>query len=242
MCNPASFVLTKDNVFWSKNTDHHNEIMEENNLRDTFAGKPQILKVEITPNDGDLFSDINKWVFRFDQDILPDWANKEKDEKRTRGALQGWCERKLISGVTQELTEGEFYVSGSAQIKRVSGSAQINYVYGSAQIKRVYGSAQINEVSGSAQINEVSGSAQSKRVYGSAQINYVYGSAQINEVSGSAQINEVSGSAQINAAGSATITKRGRGNSRVTLGAGSHAALLDRRNGLKITVAKKKRK
>ena len=49
MCQPASFVLTKDAVFWSRFTDSHEEIIKESGLHADGAKGPNILRVEVVP-------------------------------------------------------------------------------------------------------------------------------------------------------------------------------------------------
>ena len=91
MCKAASFVLTKDRVFWSKKTDSHEAIIEEYSLNADGAGGPNVLRVEINPV-GFFGPPFDGWAFRYDQDILPKWADKKADEKRARAALAGWYE------------------------------------------------------------------------------------------------------------------------------------------------------
>ena len=88
MCNFASFVLTKDKVFWS-DSDSHTDIIEEFELHEDGANGPNILKVEIVPTPKiKSLRDYDNWEFKIDQDIMPEWYNKDLDESRTRKALK----------------------------------------------------------------------------------------------------------------------------------------------------------
>ena len=49
MCTPASFVLTKDRVFWSKKSDSHEDIIEEYKLNPDGIRGPNIVRVKISP-------------------------------------------------------------------------------------------------------------------------------------------------------------------------------------------------
>ena len=87
MCQFASFVLTKNNVFWSRVSDSHEQIITEHGLRDD-ATRILIVRVEISPPDEDpRCSDLAQWSFSIDQDQLPEWAIREDVEHRTREAL-----------------------------------------------------------------------------------------------------------------------------------------------------------
>jgi hypothetical protein len=88
MCKFASFVLTKDKIFWSENSDSHEYIIKEFGLYPDGSTGPNILPVEITPSMKiKSLTDFDNWDYRVDQDILPEWYDKEREESRTRKAL-----------------------------------------------------------------------------------------------------------------------------------------------------------
>ena len=141
MCKMASFVLTKDNAYWSKRTDSHEEIIEEHGLKELgLAGKVGILRVEIVPKRGDYMQPIDQWVFGYDQDMLPDWADKETDERRTRAALREWYSACFVpAGVERaEVKAGDV-------VKLVWGGT-VNAVWGGT-VNEVWGGT-VNEVCG----------------------------------------------------------------------------------------------
>ena len=76
MCEPASFVLTRDKVFWSRKTDSHTEIIAEFGLHEDGARGPNVLKVEITPPGGDMRKPLAEWIYHIDQDIKREWADE----------------------------------------------------------------------------------------------------------------------------------------------------------------------
>jgi len=117
MCKPASMVLTKDKVFWSMNTDSHEDIIAEYKLHADGKHCPNILRVEIVPPDGDMTKPPSKWVFGYDQDVLPKWADAEHDEKRTRVALRDWKRCKVLAYGTHEISGNRtVYANGSATV------------------------------------------------------------------------------------------------------------------------------
>ena len=90
MCTPASFVLTRDRVCWSRVTNSHEDIIREYTLHVDGARGPNVVRVEITPGDGNYFSDPATWIFCTDQDQFPEWYDPARDEARTRAALPEW--------------------------------------------------------------------------------------------------------------------------------------------------------
>jgi len=126
-------VLTKDKVFWSMNTDSHEDIIAEYKLNADGKHGPNILRVEILPPDDDMTKPPSKWVFGYDQDALPKWADAEHDEKRTRVALRDWKRCKVLAYGMHEISGNRtVYAYGSATV----------YAYDSSTV-RAYDSATV---------------------------------------------------------------------------------------------------
>ena len=238
MCKLKSAIILKNRIFMP-DYDSHSQMLEELGIKDSYLNASKtFVRAELSPVNGDPFSDIDKWTLNVDQDITPDWFDVEDCEARMRAAVKEWAKTHIYIGVDNlTISSGENYyikdchnvvVYGSAEIQRVCGSATIwdvydsatiQYVYdsakiqnvrGSAMIQRVYDSATIQYVGGFATIQYVGGSAKIQEVYGSATIQYVYDSAKIQNVRGSAMIQRVYDSATIQYVGGfATVTSSG---------------------------------
>ena len=96
MCAPASFIITKDRAFWSKNTDHHSGIRLEHGLCDSSLIVKSVA-VEVLPPGGNLSRPLNEWEFKTDQDILPDWYDPEQAERSAREALPAWYAARVVA-------------------------------------------------------------------------------------------------------------------------------------------------
>jgi hypothetical protein len=97
MCRPASFVVSKDRVYWSKSSDNHEDIIRENNLKESnIRSEVQFVRVEICPPDEDFRKPLDQWQYRTDQDLLPDWYVGSEEEKRVRAVLPDWLKAKVI--------------------------------------------------------------------------------------------------------------------------------------------------
>jgi hypothetical protein len=90
MCYPASFVLTRDSVYWSKTTNSHNAIIREHGLCEDVAYNPVLLRVEVRPDDSDYTRPMSEWTYCTDQVQLPTWSDSIRDEKRVRAAMLEW--------------------------------------------------------------------------------------------------------------------------------------------------------
>jgi len=117
-------VLTKDRVFWSTETDSHEDIIEDNRLCDGLvAGLPVVLRVEIEPPGENYAAPLDQWRLRIDQDLRPAWHDAEHDETRTRNALKAWVAAKVFTEGEHEVTgTGRYWAYGKAKVTARDGA------------------------------------------------------------------------------------------------------------------------
>jgi hypothetical protein len=110
MCNFASFTLTKDKVFWHC-SESHTTIHEHHNLHADGCRGPNVLNVEITPPPRNPKAPLAEWIYRVDQDILPEWHDPIESERRSRAALsdRAELERWLVH---EDVADGSHSISG----------------------------------------------------------------------------------------------------------------------------------
>jgi hypothetical protein len=119
MCEPASFVVTKDKVFWSKTSDSHDRIIQEYQLYQYGVRGSNIVKVEISPRDRTFTIPLDKWDFYLDEDNndLPEWFDQEDIEKRCRVELCRWAQAKLFVNRDALIYNTRAYICGNSKIK-----------------------------------------------------------------------------------------------------------------------------
>ena len=171
MCKPASFVITKDKVFWSKVSDSHEDIIKEFSLAAEVAGKICIVRCEITPpKEGRFDLPADEWIYKTDQEAksLPEWFDAAEVEARCRMELVYWLETKVVlqGRIIQKLESGvSVFVCGGTvnevcggTVNWVSGGT-VNAVWGGT-VNAVWGGT-VNEVCGGI-VNEVCGGIVNK--------------------------------------------------------------------------------
>jgi len=86
MCQFASFVLTRDRVFWLPRSDSHEQIICDHELHADGARETNVVRVELLPPAHEHWRDLSRWQFSVDQDWLPEWhqADPVETEARTR--------------------------------------------------------------------------------------------------------------------------------------------------------------
>ena len=198
MCQFKSGIILKNRVF-VPDYDSHTQMLEELGIEDNYVNaKKMFVRAELIPANGDPFSDINTWIFKVDQDILPEWFNKEDAKARMIETVKKWAKTHIYNGVDKlKISSGSGYflkdcngveVYGNATIESVSGNATIEYVSDNATIESVFGNATIESVYDNATIKSVCDSATIKFVCGKATIESVFGNATINNVYGNATV------------------------------------------------------
>ncbi len=189
MCKLKSAIIMKDKIF-IPDYDSHSDMLKQLGIEDSKKNAETLfVRAELSPKDNDVFSPVNTWVFKVDQDIRPEWFVENYEKKRMVKAVKEWAKNRIHIGI-----DGLKINSGANHFIKDCKNVE---VYDSASISRVCGSASISKVCDSASISYVCDSASISEVYGSASISYVCDSASISKVYGSASISKVYGSAMI---------------------------------------------
>ena len=171
MCQFKSGIILKDRVF-VPDYDSHTDMLTELGIKDDYIGaSKKFVRAELIPQNGDVFTDIETWRFKVDQDITPDWFNPEEYRPRMIEAVKEWAKDHIHIGVDGlKISSGTDHYIKDCKDVEICGSASIKYVCGSASIENVCGSASIENVCGSASIKYVCGSASIKYAKGQAVI------------------------------------------------------------------------
>ena len=135
MCEPASMVVIKENggyqVFWSKNSDSHEVIKEENSLEkldvENVRGDYRMIPVEITPPDNDFRLPLDQWKFR--AEVTPEWANLEDVEVACRIALKDWLAANVILPEQVVDEANKYYAAICGTVNHITGGT-VNYIRG----------------------------------------------------------------------------------------------------------------
>ena len=101
MCQFKSAIITKNGVTLAPMyNDNHSSLLETMGIADNQMNAMRVfVRAELVPPNNDKTVDINKWKYRVDQDIVPDWY--EEDSKRyeneMREAVKDWMEEHFVT-------------------------------------------------------------------------------------------------------------------------------------------------
>ena len=116
MCHYKSALVMKDKVFMP-NYNSHSTMLEKLGITDDKCN-PNFVRVEVTPPDGSIFSDISNWNYRVDQDFRPDWYVAEYDEQRTRESITLWAKDRFGKNTAKKQL-GDLAVGATFQIGNI---------------------------------------------------------------------------------------------------------------------------
>ena len=131
MCQFKSALALKDRIFLP-DYDSHDKMLQELGIEDNFTNASKVfVRVELSPADGDIFSDVEGWKLKVDQDILPDWWNESERLPKLKKLVETWMQKHTIYG-EREVSDGVWIATDSATVTAY-GSATVT-AYGSATV------------------------------------------------------------------------------------------------------------
>jgi len=203
MCDFLSaIVLRNGDILHNLRTDSHEDLIQENNLRDNKIGN--FARVEFRPKEINDLDKPGKYLLTIDEKITPDWFDDSMKEKII-SKLSSIIKRIIITEDRNILLGGVYILSGKANIKEaknvlikyMSGSSSIGSMYDSSRIGAMYDSSSIESMYDSSRIGSMSNSSRIDSMFGSSGIGTMYDSSRIESMSGSSRIESMSGSSSL---------------------------------------------
>ena len=207
MCKLKSAIILKDRIFMP-DYDSHSKMLEELGITDDYINASKVfVRAELSPENGDVFSDIDGWEFSVDQDITPEWFDEKDCAERMRNTVKEWAKTHIFVGQNDlKISHGEKIfikdcknvdICGSATVENICGKATVENIYDSATVNYIYDSATVKNICDGATVNYICDGATVNYIYGSATVNYIYGSATVNYIYGSATVEYIRDNATV---------------------------------------------
>ena len=100
MCQFKSGIILKNKIILApEGNESHSDLLENMEIEDTRENAMRVfVRAELLPKDGNKASDISEWKFNVDQDITPDWFDKDpgKYEEEFRREVKDYLKDKLL--------------------------------------------------------------------------------------------------------------------------------------------------
>lgn len=138
MCNFKSGIILKNRVVLApEGNESHSDLLESLGIEDNHMNAAKtFVRAELLPKNDDKMSDMKEWRYKVDQDIVPDWYEKdpERYEQEFRNAVEKYMEEwkkqfKFICGYywTSVQDEDRTYYFMNGILKRSEFGKTNNY-------------------------------------------------------------------------------------------------------------------
>ena len=138
MCKLKSAIILKDRIFMP-DYDSHSKMLEELKITDDYFNASKVfVRVELVPENGDVFSSIDGWKLEVDQDITPEWFDKKDCAERMREAVREWAKTHIFVGQNYlKISHGENIFIKDCKNVDICDNATVEYIYGNATVENI---------------------------------------------------------------------------------------------------------
>ena len=166
MCKLKSAIILKDKIFMP-DYDSHSKMLEELKITDDYFNASKVfVRAELSPENGDVFSDIDGWKLEVDQDITPEWFDEKDCAERMRKAVKEWANTHIFIGQNDlKISHGENIFIKDCEDVDIYGNATVNNICDNATVKSIYGNATVKNIYGNATVEGIYGNATFKDCY-----------------------------------------------------------------------------
>ena len=234
MCKLKSAIILKDKIFMP-DYDSHSKMLEELGITDDYINASKVfVRAELSPENEDIFSDIDGWKFSVDQDITPEWFDEKDCAERMRNTVKEWAKTHIFIGQNGlAISHGENifikdcknvdiygkamvkYICGNTTVKNIYDSATVEYIYGKATVEYIYGKATVEYICGSTTVENIYDNATVERIYGNATVKYICGKATVERIYGDATVKYIYDNATVESICDNATVERIYGNATV---------------------------
>ena len=225
MCMLKSGIVLKNKIFVPE-YDSHTRMLEELGIKDDYLNASKtFVRVELSPIDGNVFSDIDTWKLSVDQDITPEWYDEDTYKPQVVEAVKKWAKDHIHIDVDNlEISAGEChyikgcknvviydnatvenicdnatvkYICGNATIKNICDNATVEYIYDNATVENIYDNATVENICDNATVEYIYDNATVKNIYGNATVEYICGNATVKNIYDNATVKNIYGNATV---------------------------------------------
>ena len=216
MCKLKSAIILKDRIFMP-DYDSHSEMLEKLKITDDYFNASKVfVRAELSPADGDVFSDIDSWEFSVDQDITPEWFDEKDCAERMRNTVKEWAKTHIFIGQNDlKISHGENIfikdcedvdICGNATVENICDNATVNnicgnttvkYICGNVTVKNIYGKATVKNIYGKATVENICDNITVENIYGNATVDYICDNVTVKNIYGKATVKNIYGNAMV---------------------------------------------
>ena len=159
MCRFKSGIILKSRVVIAPGSDDsHSTLLENMGIEDSYINASKVfVRAELVPQNNEWWispeEHPDKWRFIVDQDIVPDWLDKEEDEKVFRESVCDWWKQHvLIDKKIDELSSG-YYRLKRCEVKTLCKGVQV--MLANSTVNKMLGRSTVNKMLDNSTVNEM---------------------------------------------------------------------------------------
>ncbi len=210
MCRFKSGIILKSKVVVAPGeNDSHSDLLKSLGIEDDYIGASRtFVRTELIPDNDEWWVNPEEhpdaWKFVVDQDITPEWFDRETHEKDFREAVcKWWKEHVLVDREIDVLSSGYFRLK-RCEIKKLCNNvkvylsdSQVCEMCDSSQVYKMRDSSKVYVMFDSSQVGEMRGSSQVYKMRDSSQVGEMRGSSQVYKMRDSSQVYEMRESSKV---------------------------------------------
>ena len=207
MCKLKSAIILKDRIFMP-DYDSHSKMLEEIGITDDYINASKVfVRAELSPQNEDVFSDIDGWKFSVDQDITPEWFDEKDCAERMRNTVKEWAKTHIFIGQNDlEISHGENIfikdcedvdIYGNTTVKSIYDNTTVKNICGNATVKYIYDNTTVKKIYGNATVENICGKATVENIYGNATVESICDNATVESICGNATVKYICGKATV---------------------------------------------
>ena len=128
MCQFRSGIILKNKCVVAQGvSDSHSDLLESLKIEDTYENAMRkFVRAELIPKDGEWWTEPETWIFKVDQDIVPEWFSNDREryEAEFRADVKDWWkEHVLVDKKIDELSAG-YYRLKRCEVKKLLKDVQ----------------------------------------------------------------------------------------------------------------------
>ena len=179
--------------------DSHSKMLEELGITDDYINASKVfVRAELSPENEDIFSDIDGWKFSVDQDITPEWFDEKVCAERMRNTVKEWAKTHIFIGQNDlKISHGEnIFIKDCKNVD----------IYGNATVKYIRDNVTVENIGGNATVESICDNVTVKNIYGKATVDYIYGNATVENICDNVTVENIYGNTTVeNICGNATV-------------------------------------
>ena len=198
MCKLKSAIILKDRIFMP-DYDSHSKMLDELGITDDYFNASKVfVRAELSPENGDVFSDIDGWEFSVDQDITPEWFDEKDCTERMRNTVKEWAKTHIFIGQNDlKISHGENIFIKDCEDVDIYDNATVEYIRGKATVENIRGKATVKYICGNATVDYICDNATVKNICDNVTVKYIRDNVTVKNIYGKATVKNIYGNAMV---------------------------------------------